>query len=237
MLGRDVHALSGIYAWFVALTIACTGLPFTTLWGSAFRLAENMEKALGTRKPPLAPPISRSATEAADVSPDEIVASARQRLPGASFNVFYPRDRQGAVRVSPYSNSGPNTSRVLFLDRATGEVLADQSNRPSGFVEWWMKWDYPLHVGSVFGTPSKLIWLAACVALMALPITGAWMWWRRRPAGQFGAPPRTSAPMPPLLIAVILVLGIALPMFGISVAVILTGERMLWLVQRETGTR
>lgn len=235
MLTRDVHALSGFYAWCVALTIACTGLPFTTYWGSGFRLAENLETSLGTRKPPPRPPSSRSATEAADASADEIVAIARQLAPGASYTVFFPRDRQGTVRVSPHWRTGPNSSRVLFLDRATGEVIADRSDRPTGFMEWWMSWDYPLHVGSVFGMPSKLVWLAACLALMVLPITGAWMWWQRRPAGKLGAPPRTSTPTPLWLAAVILGLCILLPMFGCSVAVILLGERIVRLTQLSGG--
>jgi uncharacterized iron-regulated membrane protein len=233
MAVRDWHALSGLYAWCVALTIACSGLAYTTLWGSyCYKLAEKLDTALGTRKPPPPPPSSRSATEAADVSADEIVAIARQLLPGASLTVFFPRNRQGAVQVSPHWQTGPTTSRVLFLDRATGEVLEDRSNRPSGFLEWWMSWNYPLHVGSFLGASSKLIWLAACLALIGLPVTGIWMWWLRRPAGQFGAPPRTTAPTPLPLVLVILTLGIMLPMFGISLAAIFIGERIVAIAQK-----
>ena len=236
MAVRDLHALSGLYIWCLALTIACTGLAYTTLWGSGYRLAEKMETAFGTRKPSPPPP-SSSPTEAADVSADEIVAIARQHLPGASITVLFPRNRQGAILVIPNWHKGPTTPRVLFLDRASGEVLADRSNRPSGFVEWWMTWNYPLHVGSLLGTSSKLIWLAACLGLIALPITGVWMWWLRRPAGQFGVPPQTATSTPPLLAMVILSLCIVLPMFGISVAAILIGERIVRLVQFIRGSR
>src|SRR5262249_14173878 len=91
---RDLHALSGLYAWCVALTIACTGLAYTTLWGSGYRLAERVEAALGPRKPPPKPPPSPSPSESADVPADEIVAVARRNLPGASISVFFPRNRQ-----------------------------------------------------------------------------------------------------------------------------------------------
>jgi len=222
---RDLHAMTGLYVWCVALTIACTGLAYSTLWGSGYRLAERMEKALGSRKPPPKPPPSCSSPESPDLPADEIVAIAKQNLPGACITILFPRNRQGAVLVLPNWQIGPTNQRVLFLDRATGEVLQDRSNRPSGIVEWWLTWNFPLHVGSVFGTSSKVIWLAACLGLIALPVTGVWMWWQRRPVGQSGLPPRPSSSATPRLTVVILALCILLPMFGISIVAILVGER------------
>jgi uncharacterized iron-regulated membrane protein len=223
---RDLHALSGVCVWFVALTIAGTGLAYSTLWGSGYRLAERVETAFGTRRPPPKPPPSDSSPESADLPADEIVAVARRNLPGASVSVLFPRNRQGPVLVLSNRATGPTDQRVLFLDRATGEVLQDRSNRPSGVVEWWLTWNYPLHVGSVFGAPSKVIWLAACLGLITLPVTGVWMWWLRHPAGSFGFPARPSSPMTPRLALVILVLCVLLPMFGLSVVAILIVERV-----------
>src|SRR5262249_30515414 len=160
---------------------------------------------------------SRSSPAYPDLPADDIVAIARQNLPGASITVSFPRDRQGAVLVLPDWRIGPTNQRVLFLDRATGEVLQDRSNRPSGIVEWWLTWNSRLHVGSILGTSSKVIWLVACLGLIALPVTGVWMWWQRRPPRQAGFPARPPSDTPLRLTAVVVALCILLPIFGISV--------------------
>ena len=77
------------------------------------------------------------------------------------------------------------------------------------------------------GTPTQVIWLLGCLGLMLLPVTGVWMWWQRRPPGQTGFPGRAPASVPRWLTRLIMVLGILPPMFGLSVAVLVLGERGL----------
>src|SRR5205814_1518123 len=62
-------------------------------------------------------------------------------------------------------------------------------------------WNYPLHVGSIWGLPTKFLWLVTCVILMTLPVTGIWMWWQRRPTGRLGLPHRVNASRPRWLFA------------------------------------
>ena len=83
---------------------------------------------------------------------------------------------------------GPSSQGVTVLDHATAEVVLHRTNSQSARARLWTAWNYPLHVGSILGMPSKMLWLAACLVLMALPFTGIWMWWQRRPAGQAGLP-------------------------------------------------
>jgi uncharacterized iron-regulated membrane protein len=54
------------------------------------------------------------------------------------------------------------------------------------------------------------------------------LWWRRRPIGLLGAPVPLSRPrFGPLLIGAILGLGLYLPMFGLSLLVMLLLERLV----------
>ncbi len=66
----------------------------------------------------------------------------------------------------------------------------------------------------MLGTPTKILWLIACLVLAALPVTGVWMWWKRRPVGKTGFPRRPDTPVPWWLIGVIVLLGILLPVVG-----------------------
>lgn len=77
----------------------------------------------------------------------------------------------------------------------------------------------PLHVGSVLGTPTKVLWLVACVVLAGLPVTGLWMWWKRRP----------DVRVPWWLVVAIALLGVVLPAVGVGVVLILLGEAVVGL--------
>ncbi len=85
-------------------------------------------------------------------------------------------------------------------------------------------------MGSILGLPTKILWLAACVALMAMPVTGVWMRWQRRPKGTAGLPRKSDVHVPRWLVVVICSLGFVLPVLGMSLVAILSGE---WLVRRQ----
>jgi uncharacterized iron-regulated membrane protein len=220
---RDLHAVCGLYAGCVALIIAGTGLVYSVLWGSAYNLVARAGE--GFQRPE--PPRSRSPAGTDALGVDEAVAIARRNLPGASLTIFFSNDRETALVAIGSRPDDPAGQRVLALDHATGEVLDDRSVRDAGPLQWWRAWNYPLHVGSVLGTPTKVIWLMTCLALTALPVTGVWMWWQRRPPGRSGFPARPQQPVPRGIARLIAALCLLLPMFGLSVAAILLGERLL----------
>ncbi|WP_406698963.1 PepSY domain-containing protein [Singulisphaera sp. Ch08] len=125
---------------------------------------------------------------------------------------------------------GPIISTNVTLDKSTGKILKQKSNSEEPF--FWHAWTYPLHVGSFWGLSTKIPWFIACVVLTALPITGLWMWWERRPKGKVGLPRKPEVRMPWWLGALIGVLCIMLPMMGASVALILLGEGVVRLFRR-----
>jgi uncharacterized iron-regulated membrane protein len=172
---------------------------------------------------------------------DRILATAHSKFSDASLTVFFPDSREGVFVVYASWAHGPTYRRVLALDRATGEILDEQTNGTAGLFRWWTTWNFPLHAGSVAGTPTQVIWLLGCLGLMLLPLTGVWMWWQRRPPGQTGFPGRAPASVPRWLTRLIIALGVLLPMFGLSVAVLVLGERGLQRLRKvppaQTGAR
>jgi len=117
------------------------------------------------------------------------------------------------------------------VDRATGELLEDRPNSQNKVMYQLGSWNYPLHVGTIWGLPSKILWLVTCVVLMTLPVTGIWMWWQRRPAGRLGLPRRVDALRPRWLIGTVVAICLLLPALGLSVVVVLLAESVttrLW---------
>lgn len=50
------------------------------------------------------------------------------------------------------------------------------------------------HEGQLFGPINQAIGLVTVVMLLTLVVSGTAMWWRRKPQGMLGAPPRHSHP-------------------------------------------
>jgi len=175
------------------------------------------------------PMLSKSAPEAKDLSMDRIVEIAQQRMPGNNLTFWFPRAPNAVYLVTANNDRGPQVNEMLFIDRATGEILEDRYNSQTKIMYRLGSWNYPLHVGTIWGLPSKILWLVTCIILMTLPVTGVWMWWQRRPTGRLRLPRRIDARRPCWLVATVTATSILLPALGLSVVVLLLGE---WLVSR-----
>ena len=133
-----------------------------------------------------------------------------------------------------YANNerGPGVNEILFIDRASGEILEDHYNSQLKTMWWLGTWNYPLHVGTIWGLPTKIIWLVTCIILMTSPVTGVWMWWERRPTGRLGLPRRVDARRPRWLVATVTATSIFLPALGLSVVVVLVVEFLMSRLRR-----
>ncbi len=218
---RDLHAVAGAVLAPVAVVITLTGLVYSLVFGSGYSsVSSQPAPAHASVSPPGAPPLPL----------DRAVAVTRDHYPGASFvDVRLPEKPRDAVvaRAKLSETGGPRHQVVLALDRSTGEVIDVQRSDQYPPLRWWRTtWNYPLHVGNVLGTPTKVVWLLACLVLAALPVTGLMMWWRRRPAGRAGFPRRPDRSVPVWLLGGIGLVGVFLPTVGASILLILLGE---WL--------
>lgn len=218
---RDLHAVAGALVVPVAVVIALTGLVYSLVWGSGYGYVSSATAAAhASVSPPGAPPLPL----------DRAVEITRAHYPGASFVdvrlAEKPRDAVVA-RAKLSEAGGPRHQVVLALDRSTGEVLDVQRSEQYAPLRWWRTtWNYPLHVGNVLGTPTKVIWLLTCLVLAALPVTGLMMWWKRRPEGRTGFPRRPDRSLPVWLLGGIGLVGVFLPTVGASILLVLLGE---WL--------
>ena len=87
-----------------------------------------------------------------------------------------------------------------------------------------------LHEGRSLGLWSFWGSTMMCLAVITMCLTGPLMWWRRRPkgAGRIGAPRgRMPIKATPLLAVALVGLGIFLPLFGISLVVVLLLDQFI----------
>lgn len=149
------------------------------------------------------------------------------------YRLFLPKNPQGIYTAYTYPDR-PQGQRTMHLDQYTGKVLGDVTFADYGWAAQAIELGVQLHMGNYFGRLNQLLMLFACLGAIALSITGPIMWWKRRPKGQLAAP-KPLAPIQMRNIAWI-TLGFMLlfPLAGLSLVVILIGEKILGLVRNTT---
>ena len=93
--------------------------------------------------------------------------------------------------------------------------------------------NFSTHVGALLGWPGRIAACLASLVLAALCITGPWMWWKRRPEGRLGVPPRARR-TPWALFAVMAGLGWLLPTVGYTLLAIVLVEALLRIVRSQS---
>ena len=116
------------------------------------------------------------------VSFDEALAAGKTVYPDAAFyNIAMPKDSAEAVNVTALNKNALHESATdaVYIDQYSGEVLSTMkfSERSLGArVRSTFK---PVHTGSIWGTPSKIIAFIVCLLGVTFPITGVTMWINR----------------------------------------------------------
>jgi len=118
----------------------------------------------------------------------------------------------------------PNRPRRvnLVLDGRTGEVISQETFQDRHWIDRMVGYGIAAHEGQLFGWMNQLIGLLTAAGLVLLSVSSVVMWWRRRDPGVLGAPKSLAAPkLAPGLILIVILLGIYLPLFGLSLAFVL----------------
>ncbi|MEM9367692.1 MAG: PepSY domain-containing protein [Planctomycetota bacterium] len=222
---RDLHAVGGALAAPLLLIIAVTGLLYALVWGGVFFGAGLLAGQFDVK---LSPPQSTSDESKPTLSANEILARMHAlEMPTDRVSIHMPMVPTDPISIESGHHWGASVSRIVFLDRASGKLLLDRGLSELPPMAVYTQWNYPLHVGSVMGLGSQILWLIASVLMAALPVLGVAMWLVRRKRGRTGFPKRGDAIKPAWLVAAMTLLGILLPTAGISMLLVwacLTGS-------------
>lgn len=143
------------------------------------------------------------------------------------FRVLFPQDEGGVWTVASTTIAGDtrqlNGDRIVHLDAATGNVLADIRFADYPLMGKLMAAGIPLHQGDT-GVVNLLVNLLFCLAVIGMIAAAVAAWWVRRPRGAWRLVP------PPLprdarvwrnAVVLMLVLSLAFPLAALTIAVVL----------------
>lgn len=223
---RELHAVPGAWAGLWIVAIILSGLPWSAVWGAGFSatgkaLGEGFPAAIFAERP-------HSASDASlpDTGMNTIMATMADRDVRYAYRIEYPWFANGVFVAMPLRHGGaPRDIAYVFLDKRSGEVLKDLRWDDMGALGRASSIGVHFHEGRLFGPANQIINLLAVFVVIGLALTGPIMWLTRKPPNAFGAPKVPDhIKVSPGVLAVGTALAVFLPLFGVSVLIILAGE-------------
>lgn len=244
---RDLHAVTGFWVSFMALFLLLSGLPWAKSWGSYLKVVRSAVENQPVRQDWTTSHTGElKARAVADAGTRAMMAEHAEHggmamnHPVGSYRTLdrviatiQPLHLAAPVLVAPPTGPGqPWTAKSdaanrpqrtdLTLDSATGQVLTRKDFAQRRLIDRLVGYGIAVHEGALFGWLNQLLNLMTALGLILLSISSVVMWWRRRPEGKFGAPvARVRSPAAIGFFALVIALGVALPLFGGSLLLVL----------------
>jgi uncharacterized iron-regulated membrane protein len=233
-LWREFHSVSGAWVGLWILALLITGLPWSMVWGGLLsdfsnRAGEGFPKAVFAARP-----VSTSDSNLPEVSMNRLFDTISHKEIKHAFKIEYPWWEKGSYALMPLRHGGDSKDiTYLFFDRKSGKILDEYRFDDLGKVGRLTALGVAFHEGRLFGGANQILNLTAVLVLITMCITGPVMWWKRKPQKALGAPRLPeNAKLPSGVIALIVLTGILLPLFGASVLLIVLGEKIAARLKR-----
>ncbi|MEP9359702.1 PepSY domain-containing protein [Sphingomonas sp. KR3-1] len=241
---RDLHAVTGLWVSLGAVFLIASGLPWAKNWGDYLKQVRVATGTAPLRQDWSAGSVADAAARAdldkgvramldehaehhgmtmPHVQPtgpalDRVVAKATTLGLAAPAEVSPPSKPGGRWLVQ--SQAEDRTLRVSVEIGDDGAVIGSQRFAERHWIDRAVGYGVAIHEGAWLGLLNQLVNLTVLLGLVMLALSSIVLWWRRRPQGELGAP----AAKHPLkhswaLVGATLLLGLLLPLFGITLAI------------------
>jgi uncharacterized iron-regulated membrane protein len=171
----DFHKTLGFYALIPVLLMALTGLKWSFQWyqnGVRTIFNDQYVESPLIKSPPKYPDAKRLPLDFFDKKTDELIKQKGYLY----FSI--PKQKDEPIIVWKMWRKIGLEDKIQF-DQYTGEVLKIERFEDLPIGSKIVLSFYDIHVGSIFGLPSKIIYFIACLFATTLPITGVILWWRK----------------------------------------------------------
>jgi len=183
---HDLHNTLAFYSLIFLIVMGITGPYFSFTW-----YREGMQKTLGTYKP--APAESKDQKggkgdkagkaenkNTASLLPvsDYLAVAGKELNYAGDYTVTLPAGGANTLSISKNKRGffAPAAADKLTLDVATASVKKKDIFSEKPFNERVSGSIKALHIGTVYGTFTKIIYFFACLVATSLPVTGTMIW-------------------------------------------------------------
>ena len=180
-LNHDLHIVLGFYSAILLFIFAFTALAWSFKWfndgiytitKSSMKPAELPNSAIQTDK-------QKISYDSAFIIINNAVGDVQYyslRAPADSAGVF-------TATVLPV-NANESAADNYYIDQYSGRIIGSLKFKDKNLGQRVRATFKPVHVGSVYGWPSKIIAFLVCILGVTFPITGVIMWINRLKIGK-----------------------------------------------------
>ncbi|MBE7629190.1 PepSY-associated TM helix domain-containing protein [Tenacibaculum piscium] len=225
ILFRDLHAVTGFWMSLLLLIILAGGLPWTDVFGSNFKW---VQKVTNTGYPKtwngrgLASEVKGNIKT---ISIDEMVAIANAQNLQGTVSIGLPKSAKSTFSVS--NKTFPLTAqKKLHFNQYSGELIKAHTWSDVGFLMRGRMWVMAFHQGQ-FGGWNWWLMFGVAIGLTIMTIAGLFSYLYRKQKGSWGVPKVSSQfKVGKLIVFILVLLGVLLPMFGVSLLLIVLFEQL-----------
>lgn len=176
-LNHDLHIVLGFYSAILLFIFAFTALAWSFEWFN-----NGIYTVTNSPLQPPAPPKSTYVADKKSINFDDAITAATTVVANAQYyNVSKPKDSTAAITVTALSNKAPHESAAdaVYIDQYSGKPLGTLLFSEKSLGSQVRSTFRPVHVGSIYGTPSKIVAFIVCLLGVSFPVTGIIMWLNR----------------------------------------------------------
>ncbi|MDB0614939.1 PepSY domain-containing protein [Tenacibaculum dicentrarchi] len=223
ILFRDLHAVTGFWMSLLLLLVLAGGLPWTDVFGSNFKWVQKVTNT-GFPKTWSGRGLTSEVKEKR-MTIEEMVAIANQQKLKGTVSIGLPKSAKSTFSVA--NKTFPLTAqRKLHFDQYSGKLVKEHTWSDVGFLMRGRMWVMAFHQGQFGGWNWWLMFLVS-LGLTLMTIAGLLSYLYRKQKGNWGVPKVSSQfKVGKFIVFILVLLGILLPMFGISILLILLFEQL-----------
>ncbi|MEM8567290.1 MAG: PepSY-associated TM helix domain-containing protein [Bacteroidota bacterium] len=179
----DLHAAGGFYTYLFILFFAATGLVWSYSWwgdGIVKLMGDDPDQIFSFKELPKID--SLDYLSGMDIAYEDVLS---RRTDWKKINIGIPLPNQGKGRILAgiayeSADSWWSTSDYYHYHPKTGKQYESFRHDEKLLSEKWRHSNYEMHVGSIYGLPTKIIAFICALFCAFLPISGFLIWWERR---------------------------------------------------------
>jgi uncharacterized iron-regulated membrane protein len=176
-LNHDLHIVMGFYSAIFLFVFAFTALAWSFEWFN-----KGIYKVTASSMKPPEPALSVYNESTKQISLDTTLSVALANCPGKQFySIAIPKDSVAAITVTALGTKAVHETAtdILYIDQYSGKVLNQYLYSDRNLGARVRATFRPVHVGSIWGLPSKIIAVIVCILGASFPVTGTILWLNR----------------------------------------------------------
>ena len=180
-INYDTHNALGIWTLAIVTWWAISGIYFA--WYRQVVAAINVISSVRNMMPPTPSPSPSHTANALPATLDQILVSAHKASPHGTLFALSSATLHAPTILAEIDLAKPGDFShrdLITLDTATAKVLSVWHYGQNQSLGDWILWSmHPLHFGTLWGLPFKILWFLLGLSLAFLTATGLLMYWNR----------------------------------------------------------